>query len=385
VAAATLAASVGSALADPTSPPPVTSIVAVGSDTIEYLGNQFSTDYNKTSPTNPFYSWDATGTSPIQTKNDTDCTGIVRPNGSGAGITQLEAKVKTSVSGYYCVDLARASRNIESTDGTGIVSVLFAHDLITWSGNSGGNQPTNLSSADLKAIYLCDAQDISSSNPDAPVTWSEVGGTGSDAIVPVLPQTSSGTRKQWLIDLNGGGSAAPLTPGSCVINGTYGSGGTPIEENEGTNAVFTAAGWSGTSTPNAYKDIVFPFSGGSYVCQKAATYCPNSIGSLGLENIDGKTPLNSSGTINVSGSTPFGSVYIRGLYLVALNAGTAAKPAVPNGTNLTGYSINLTKFLGQGDKSGWICGASGTSTTAATDIVDYGFATVANCGALTGL
>ena len=359
VAAATLAVGAGSALADPASPPPVTSIVATGSDTTQFLGDKFSTDYNATTPTNPFYSWDAvnptTGATgdTISSKNDANCS-MARPNGSGAGIVQLQKKVKTTNGTDYCVDLARTSRNIKSTDGTGIASVIFAKDLITYAIYNGGNGVTNLTDTDLTAIYDCNASLISSAY-SGPVTWKEVGGTSTDAISPVLPQSSSGTRAQWLTDIG------VTTPGSCVVNGTY--NGNLIEENEGTNAVYT------TSNP-LYKDVLAPFSAGSFVCQVYTLACPKAVGSMVLENIDSKAPLTTTNTINTAA---FPAVYIRGLFLVTLNAGTAAAPKVPT------TPIDLTKFLGQGNNTGWICG-----TTAAADIKKFGFATAANCGALTG-
>jgi ABC-type phosphate transport system substrate-binding protein len=364
VAAATLVAGAGSALADPSVSPAVTSQVAVGSDTTEFLGDQFSTDYNATTPAAPFYSWDAVNPTTglpgdtIKTKNDANCS-MTRPNGSGAGIAQLEKKIKTSNGLDYCVDMARSSRNIKASDGTGITSVLFAKDLITWAANSGGNAVTNLTSTDLTAIYECNASLISSADSGA-VTWKEVGGTSTDPIIPVLPQSSSGTRAQWLTDIG------VTTPGSCVVNGTY--NGASIEENEGTNAVYTSTG-----NPTGYKDVLGIFSGGDYVCQVDTKKCPAQEGTLVLKEIDGKSPLTSSNTINVSGLSAFGATYIRGLYFVTLNAGTAAAPKVPT------TPVDLTKFLGQGNTSGWVCGA-----TAKTDITNFGFVQPSNCGALTG-
>jgi ABC-type phosphate transport system substrate-binding protein len=377
VAAAALAAGVGSAMADPSSPPSETSIVAVGSDTIEFQSDQAATDYDATSPTNAFYSWDAVNPSTgaigdtIDTKNDAKCD-IARPDGSGAGIAQLQAKLKTTDGTQYCVDVARASRNIQASDGTGIVSVLFAHDLITWAANSGGNAVTNLTDTDLKAIYECNASLINSAD-SGPVKWNEVGGSSADAIIPVLPQSSSGTRAQWQTDI--GVPNASL--GSCVVNGAY--NGTAIEENEGTNAVYTSAG-----DPTGYKDVLAPFSGGDYVCQLDTKKCPDQHGTETLGEIDGKAPITSANVINTSGLSAFPAAYIRGLYYVVFNAGgtgisPSPAPAVPNGTNLSGYTINLTKFLGQGNSTGWICGTAGEADTTA-----FGFATVSNCGALTG-
>jgi ABC-type phosphate transport system substrate-binding protein len=382
-ALAVTGAGMGSALADPASTPPINSIVAVGSDTIQFVADSFSSSYNATSPApaNLFYSWDATNPStgaigdPINLKNDTNCDGTARPDGSGAGIAQLQKLIKTSTTfggvNEYCVDVARSSRNIQPSDGTGLVSVLFAHDLITYSIVSGGNGVTNLTDTDLTAIYECNASLINSAD-SGPVTWNEVGGASTAAIQPVLPQSSSGTRAQWLLDIG----VTTSTLGSCVTNGTY--AGNLIEENEGTNAVFTSAG-------NAnYKNVLFPYSGGAFVCQSTTANCGAKgtvEGSLVLEDIDGKAPLTTATppVINVTGLSAFPAKYIRGLYFVAKNGNTASSPEVPTPSTPDPWPIDLTPLLGQGNTSGWICG-----TAAGTIIKSFGFATVSNCGALTG-
>jgi hypothetical protein len=369
LAAALILGTTGPALADPSSPPPVTSIVALAAPDLQYLCGQFSVDYNATNPPNPLYCWYAVNPTSgaigdtIETKNDPNCK-IVRPDDSTAIIKQLQARLKTSSGGAYCVDLGFVTRNIKSSDGAGIVSVLFAKDLTTYSIYNGGNGVTNLTDTDLAAIYECNASLINSSY-SGPVKWSEVGGTSTDAIEPVLPESFSDTRPGWLADIG------VTTPGSCVVDGSY--NGVAIAANEGTNPVFTAAGY-----PSGYKDVLFPFSGGSYVSQVYTKAIPNTTGALVLEDIDGKAPLTAADVINVTGTNAFPATYIHGEYAVTLNAGTATAPKVPV------TPIDLTKLLGQGDKSGWICGASGTSTKAATDIKEFGFATTANCGALTG-
>jgi ABC-type phosphate transport system substrate-binding protein len=377
-AIAALSVSVGTALADPPAsalPLPNTAIVAAGSDTIQFLADQFSTDYNATTPANPFYSYDAVNPSTglpadtITTKGSATtppaaanpCT-ITRPNGSGAGIAAVKAQVKTSDGVNYCIDVARASRNIKSSDGAGLTSVLIARDLITVSEPSGSNgSDVSLTSSDLTAIYECNASLIDPSFPDAPVTWDELGGQlSTDPIVPVLPQANSGTRQQFQTDI----TVSNAQLGSCVVNGASSVDGSTIEENEGNNSEF------GASNPNNL-DVVFPFSAGNYVCQVDTLKCPDAHGTQLLQDIDGTAPLNSDNTINVGG---FSSAYVRGLYFVSLNAGTASKPAVPTSP------IDLTKFLGQGNKTGFVC-----STAGQNDVASFGFAKAGNsCGFLTG-
>jgi ABC-type phosphate transport system substrate-binding protein len=363
-AVAALALGAGAAFADPPAadnPPPPQSVVAGGSDTITALFDQFQTDYDATSPTWPLYSWDATGSSTIVSKNDPSNTTtppceMNRPNGSSSGITQLndDQDFTYDSTTYQCLDLARTSRNLGSSDPAGLVQIPFARDLISYSYVSGGNAVANLTFTDLQAIYNCNAGLISSSDPDAPVTWNEVGGTSTDAIVPVLPQNGSGTRSSWLTDL--GITTVP----SCVVNGTSTVDGSVIEENEGTDSEFTSANPS-------VDDVLFPFSGADYVAEVYTGFdTTQSPGSLVLGDIQGDAPLtvNSSGdtVINISG---FYAKFDRTVNVVAKSTGTS--PYVPS---------YLQALVGAGNNSGWIC----KNATAKTDIANYGFATDPTCG-----
>lgn len=362
-ATAALALSAGAAFADPPAadnPPPPQSIVAGGSDTITALFDQFQTDYDATSPAWPLYSWDATGSSTIVSKNDpadttTPPCEMNRPNGSSNGISQLAANLNFSDNGttYQCLDIARTSRNLGSSDPAGLVQIPLARDLISYSYVSGGNAVTNLTFTDLQAIYNCNASLISSSDPDAPVTWNEVGGTSTDAIVPVLPQNGSGTRSSWLTDL--GITTVP----SCVVNGTSTVDGSVIEENEGTNSEFTSANASAG-------DVIFPFSGADYVAEVYTGFdTTQAPGSLVLGDIQGDAPLTGSGSSTVINIGGFYPKFDRTVNVVAESTGTS--PYVP---------AYLQALLGAGNHSGWAC----SNATAIADIKDYGFATDPTCG-----
>src|SRR5258708_9549310 len=164
VAASATAMAVGPALADPINgsgkpvTPKETDVVGVGSDTLEFLMDQLSFDFNKSHATGPrLYSWDAlnpkTGlTDMIKTKSG--CAAIPRPNGSGAGITTLKANTKTTDEKHFCVDYARSSRPRNgATDPPkakgGIVFVALAKDAVTYATNSTTNAPANLTTAQL--------------------------------------------------------------------------------------------------------------------------------------------------------------------------------------------------------------------------------------------
>lgn len=365
--AAALALGIGSAYADPPSGtvPATTDIVAGGSDTFQDLGNKWSTDYNSTSPSAKFYSWNATGSTPIQTKNDSNCANITRPNGSSAGINQVHANLQTS-NGLPCLDIARASRPLSGSDPAGLVSADIGTDIITMAEISGGNGAgSQIGTADnpdsatvLQAIYECNASLINSAD-SGPVTWAEIGGTGpnaSHAIQPILPQNGSGTRATFLADIN----VTASTIGSCVHNGTA-PDNSVIEENEGTNSIFT------TAYAN-YLDDLFPYSAGDYICQvfHSPGTCTDIHGSQALQDLDGVSALTTdSPPLLNDGFGGFTSTFIRQLYLVTLNAGTKTNPAWPS---------RLQAFLT------WACG-----TTGQADVQSFGFDVPGNnCGFLQG-
>src|SRR5262249_28489435 len=93
-----LAAAASPAAAEPSGTPAATDIVAVGSDTIQGLYDQYQVHYPGLS------SWDATGASPITPKDG--CAPITRPAGSGAGIAALGANATTADGAHYCLDIA---------------------------------------------------------------------------------------------------------------------------------------------------------------------------------------------------------------------------------------------------------------------------------------
>jgi ABC-type phosphate transport system substrate-binding protein len=374
-AIAVLGLGVGTAIADPSSTPPAQSIVAVGSDTLTPTFDQFSTDYNATTPTYPLYSWDATGTSPIETKNNTACSNTTRPNGSGAGIDAVSTSPSFTSGGtsYQCMDIARSSRALASTDPTNMAQDIIAEDLISYSYLPTGNLPSSLTPTDLKAIFSCNASLISSSD-SGPVTENEIGGKGTDAVLPVIPQSSSGTRSTWLVNDLG---LSNTSIASCVVNGsyTYDSTAYPIEENEGTNPVFNP------SDNSSAADVIFPYSGGDFVCYNDTKACAATqfgtefdSGSLELGDVTSGTttyaPLTGTAPnqkINVAG---FYTDYDRSLYVDFVSTG--AKPYVPT---------YLQALLGSDSKgTGWICKSGGTGLS---DITEYGFADNANCGTVT--
>jgi ABC-type phosphate transport system substrate-binding protein len=388
---------VGSAFADPYATPKDTDIVGVGSDTVTPLYDggvnvektgTFVTDYNTQSPvpSSLLWSWDAVNTAGTSIVTKPGCAAITRPDGSSAGITALNANTKLS-NGDYCIDFARSSRAPEAvvsgTNGPDAFAVL-AGDAITWSSPAPASGqtspvPANLTVADMTDIYSCTVSGVTYDN------WDQFGGKNAP-IVPVLPQSGSGTRSTFLAAL-GNGVNAPLVPGPCVVNGSNASG--PIEENTGVSS--TGFGDTAQFDPGGVPavDDIFPYSIGDYIAQGSGegTYSGRTIGghttsdfahgvmvlrdsnSTAPTAVDNTSPYSEATVINPS----YTDALRRLLYNVVRNAGTATAPAFPT---TPAYEANMSKIFGS---TGWEC----TATAAKEDIVSYGFLLEGrNCGAL---
>jgi ABC-type phosphate transport system substrate-binding protein len=416
-AAALVAGTVTTASAtpnDPTKASSLTTLAGVGSDTVTPLfdnstsklpkggaSGSFVHDYNATKPAYPIASWD--GTDPvtgiadltIDTKaansGDKSCD-LSRPDGSSAGIKALNADQTDShkVGGQtiYCIDYARSSRPPNTTTNEDAFVALM-RDAIDWSypavKGEKNPQPKTLDKAQLVAIYTC-----------KDTNWDQVGGKNAPIGV-VIPQTGSGTRATWLLQL---GITATDEP--CWQNGTITIKGVTyvIEENTGLSkgnvAQFTKTNkWpDGKTIPAA--DIIYPYSLGDWIAQLPASKGvgghATSIwghGNMVLATILGKTPLgkNTAGQtiINPSWDTAFDRV----LYVVTRNGcyvatdPTSTRVCLPTttppagGTAYPTYEVKgLAAFAG---KTGWVC----KSATAAKDIISYGFARLPGCGNLT--
>jgi ABC-type phosphate transport system substrate-binding protein len=421
----------GTALADPypplSSPPPLTSIEGVGSDTITPLfsGNEtyvngvasggqtsgdITQDYDATDPSNLLYSWDAvnpstgatgdTITTKASSSSDTTCS-IARPDGSSAGITALN--LNTEDDGDYCIDYARSSRAPNTTTFDDSFAAL-ATDAIAWSdplvSGETSPAPASLTQAQLVDIYTC-----------VDTNWDQVGGADAP-IVPVIPQSGSGTRATWLAALG----IPSTTVESCWINGTdpfsTASPAPVIEENTGLSPgnedVFDHSGtfdWplGQTTTTADSADVIFPYSIGDWIAQTTpAVEGTGAAGTPGGASVGGHaTDIWGQGNLSLGetvspilgvGEEPvttnsdgqpvinpeWSSQFDRTLYDVVRNGysdpTSSTDASWPTGSDSTA----LQDIFGP---NGWIC----TNATAQSDIVSYGFGleSSANCGALT--
>jgi ABC-type phosphate transport system substrate-binding protein len=406
----------GPAMADPAKTPGLVTLTGVGSDTVTPLFDNgvpggdtgsFVADYNATDPKYPVASWDAvnpstgiadqTITTKAKSSSDTSCQ-LERPDGSSAGIAALnENQTDTNtVSGQtvYCIDYARSSRAPNTTTFEDAF-ITLARDGIAWSypaiSGDTNPQPASLNKAQLTAIYTC-----------ADTNWDQVGGADAPIGV-VIPQTGSGTRSSWLLEL---GITATDEP--CWQNGTVVVDGVTdvIEENTGKSPGNVAQFTKPQEFPDGQtidpQDDIFPYSIGDWIAQSAAS---NGVGGhatsvwahanmkLGeTKTVAGKaekaTALNSSDQLIINPA--WNPEFLRTLYGVVRNGcyvssdPTSTAVCLPTTTPPTGgtayptYEVKgLSAFFGK--SKGWVC----NSTTAAADIVSYGFTRLDSCGALT--
>ncbi|MFJ9697165.1 PstS family phosphate ABC transporter substrate-binding protein [Kitasatospora sp. NPDC101183] len=320
----------GTAVADPAAgvTPNSQDIVGVGSDTTQAVLNQLAADYNATltDPNAPhLYSWDAIPTGTITTK--TGATAITRPNGSGAGITALNANTSATV------DFARSSRAPQPTDPTTDDFVALAKDAVAWAAPSTGNAPANLTTQNLKDIYTC-----------AVTTWNQIDPSlSTDTIKPFLPQTGSGTRSFFLGAI-GGGTA--VTPGTCVNSS--------VQENQGSDSQL------------ADVDALVPYSAAHYIGQ---VYFGKGSGAdvqgpLTIRSINGVAPVDATNKVITADYAT--TTYARVVYNVFRDAEWTATDT---------HGTTLRAIFGRG---GWIC------SNGASDLTSFGFLPLAafNCGSV---
>jgi ABC-type phosphate transport system substrate-binding protein len=356
--AALLCTSAATALADPPSgvTPNHAAIVGTGSDATQYLTEQLTVDYNRAHPkaTRKWYSWDSVGSASITEKRG--CGSRSRPASSTSGISELEANLRpTGDTTDYCVDYARSARGRSASnpaDPDSILFIPFGIDGATWSADhltGTTNAPASLTIQQLKAIYSCDASLLGTGH-SGPVTWNEVGGTSTDAVIPVVPISGSAVGKFFLQEIG------VSTLGACV-QGQDNS----VEQSEGTNPIFQN---SSTSA-----DIVFPYSIADYLAQSQNGHNTGEQGSMVLRQV-GKVAPTTGKSPNKAINTQF--PFLHEVYNVVRNA--AAKPA----TNQV-VPKYLRGIFGTGTAgSGWIC----SNSTSKAEISSFGFRTTSKCGTI---
>ncbi|MFF0472428.1 hypothetical protein [Streptomyces sp. NPDC004284] len=287
-------------------PSPVTqyrTLAGVGSDTTQDVVNGLGNVVVNALGQKVIASWDATGTATIKTKA-TGCV-INRPNGSSAGIDALRNAVDTN-SG--CLDFARSSRGPADTSTTDLTWIPFAKDAVSWVKRSDSALPSDLTAAQLKAIYEC--------------TTTSLNGV---ALTPILPQSNSGTRAFFLA------SIGVTAPGACVQQG--------VQENDGT--VLDSAG-----------DIA-PYSVAQYTAQEKAVVTDRR-GAAVLGSVGTVAPRNTDKTLNLA--FPFTRDVYNVVPTAKLTNSTIASTFVGSSSKVCAAGTTITNY-GFGTL-GTACGAT---------------------------
>jgi phosphate transport system substrate-binding protein len=348
--------------------PPHTVLNAVGSDTILDVDNGLSFAYNGSSASSSSNTeWHNTPTllatggtdtvpgdgscASFQYSNPTAGNGndvTEPPNGSSDGIRALEQDKKGRGQPGFpgCTDIARSSRNKNSTDLSTDEAYAFAKDAVSWArwavacpGSDAGPvgcAPTNLTQDQLISIYKCP-----SPGTDPAVTdWSGVGGD-AQPIVRYVPQTGSGTLAFFLSKVLKGTTIAQVTPvsqgGNCNNSANLHSGPS-IEENTGT---VVASG----DKPAA----VYPYSFAQWTCQDGDP-CPALRNGSTLGQLNGVTASATS----INNGTFVGRRWV--FHILNPNHGS--------------YSQALKVVGVQSSGNGWLC----ADTASVQQIItNYGF------------
>ena len=301
VTASATALAVGPALADPINgsgkpvTPKETDIVGVGSDTIQFLLDQFSFDYNKSHKKGPrLYSWDALNPKTGLTDNITLKSGCAKIAAARRVSSrhrdarrqhQDQGQEVRSAPTSRARPAPRASTDPSRGKG-GIQFVALGKDAVTFATNATTNAPAT------------SAPPSSTPSTAASVTnWSAVGGKNAP-IKAELPQTSSGTRAFFLTAIGLGTSG----PGGCV--------GQHAEENEGVN--------SHLKGPN----VIFPFSIGKYIAEKFHSAKCTKASCTGTPACHPKKGQNRFGC------DTHGSMVLRSINHTKPTTGTGAKTVV---------------------------------------------------------
>jgi hypothetical protein len=319
-------------------------LAGVGSDTIQDVMNGMASSistigsYDATAPAG------STNTTTITTRSGGPA--FTRPNGSGPGINALSASIDgTAFNGTVItgqVDFARSSSGPSSSfPGTNLTYIPFAKDAVSYAVNEASDFPRNLPEGSASAaaanptaltlwnIYHCTATTYTDSN------------TNSITIIPLLPQSGSGTRKFW-------DSTFGLTEGSlpsCVtdLNGT-------VEEHNG--KALTGPG-----------DIM-PFSVSQFIAQGNYQVLPSTVQErrfgAQLGSVDGNAPFVITGGNTISQNPAFGITRL--VYNVVATS------------RVTSDALIKSDFVG-----------TTSAVCSATNIIkEYGFATIGSqCGSTT--
>ena len=199
----------GTAAAEPVFVPKAGDVVGVGSDTTQFALNYLAdghdgvAGYNTAGTSGRLVTFDALGEGlPAQITLREGTAPITRPNGSGAGKALLYG-----AGNNVAVDYARSSSALSQAEVSANLQQLpFAVDGLRLAVRAAGsNAPATITPAQLVDIF------------DGTVTnWNQIGGAAG-AIVPLVPQSGSGTRSFFLSQLKAANGGVDVTLAPSVV------------------------------------------------------------------------------------------------------------------------------------------------------------------------
>jgi hypothetical protein len=185
-----------------------------------------------TPPPGQFYADAPTTAQVLRTKQ----APVELPDGSTAGIAALNQDSPTSGTNYKgapngSIQYARSSRipkgteeaTCAATGNTACVSlhpVIIGSDSLVIAQKFSGSNAVPLSGTQLALIY--GPGDSCTGPSPTPILWNDprIGGTSPTPIIPIIPQSGSGTRNDFLGDLVAHyGLASASNLGTCVVTG----------------------------------------------------------------------------------------------------------------------------------------------------------------------
>ena len=358
------------AQAGPAAADPAASYVAVGSDTVQDVYNQFSLDkggnflgsYNAVNPVNQtaheIITPNVEGASAASPTNQCSFT---RPNGSTEGLSALRKSINPSTTATQltappqpnCIAIDRSSSGpgTNQSNTGALVYIPFALDALAGSvgpatgGVVGGvtTVPTAITQAnlftltDLKNLYascLAITEGGVTYSPNTPVPPGDVG------INLYVPQSGSGTRNFWASTLGFSNTTLPSCVHDTIVAGA--DTGTAVEEHDGTAVATDANGFG-------------PFSIAQFISQRNG-HNDRRHGVV-LQNLNGVFPCSNNTNCSTAGSLNTAFPITREVYSVVLFSSVS-----PGGST---FDPNLV---------GLLVGAGSSVCQDQLTIINYGFA-----------
>lgn len=365
-----------------------TTVIGVGSDTIQWVDDKLSADYDATNPTVNWANFDAclgnttagapglgdnpdgsgfpcgadhTGTKAGVKRDegvvDPAAAGHPLPSGSGDGRTLLRTPADPL---FNDVAYGRSSGPINTTDlAAGEIALPFAVDKIVVVTHPGGPAPASLTGQQLLKIFN-----------GTYTNWNQVGGSNAK-IHPYIPKSGSSTRNAFLAFLAGldGQSEPPGTDSDAASHAAA------LDKWQGPGTPITNANWN-TGTANveehdpsvliADRQAIEPFSYGRAQLANGGSQTVRVEGGWSADRelyhvVRGKKIANSTYTPFIYGDSD------------------PTKPANGSGQPLSDAGGFLEAIF---SNTGWVC----TDPTSLSDIAGAGFwplpqgATAGKCG-----